>query len=77
MSWDFLKAKETQPGSLTLDRLQRVKEMVNALMKQVDWIVMIAHDGNEYCDMSLPYIRQHCHRLLGCGIVLLLGTVLM
>ena len=66
--WTYLRAGAGQPGALTWEHTALVRKQIAGLRKKgADWIVVIAHGGDEYAPVPLPYMRKTYHSLLQMG----------
>lgn len=65
--WDFIQAGAKTPGALTWNKQETIKNQLNALRAEVDWIVLVIHGGDEYADLALPYMRSRYKKLLDSG----------
>lgn len=65
--WDYLQADEGNAGALTWNKTKQIKKQIESLRSQVDWIVLMVHGGDEYCDLALPYMRSQYKNLLDLG----------
>lgn len=66
--WTYLKAGSNTPGALTWEHTDLIKRSINMLRKKgADWVVIIAHGGDEYADIALPLMRKQYHALLDLG----------
>lgn len=72
-TWEYLMAGNNVPGALTWDKKSRLGGAINKLRQAVDWIVLVVHGGDEYCDIALPYIREKYRDLLDLGVDIIVG----
>lgn len=66
--WTYLKAGSEKPGALTWEHTALIRERIAGLRRDgADWVVVIAHGGDEYASVPLPYMRENYHALLAAG----------
>ena len=63
----YLIAGEHSAGTLTWDKTKEIQNIIEKLKKDCDWIVAIAHGGDEFCNLPMPYIRDQYMALLKMG----------
>ena len=73
MPWDFLKATEQTPGALTIDRKNEIRTIIEGLRKTVHWIILVVHNGDEYCDIASPAIKEQYRKLADLGVDIIVG----
>ncbi|MBR3083678.1 MAG: CapA family protein [Oscillospiraceae bacterium] len=71
--WPHVLAGETTPGAFTLDQKKLISDTIQTLRKAVDWVVVMVHCGDEYCNLALPYIRKQYQNLLAMGADIVVG----
>lgn len=62
-----VRADVNKPGAFTWDCEKRIKAQIAKLKKSADWVVIIAHGGDEYCDIALPHMRDQYRLFLEWG----------
>lgn len=72
-TWKYLMAGDNIPGAVTWDKISRLRNVISELRKETDWIVVVAHGGDEYCDIALPHMREKYHDLLELGADIVIG----
>ena len=63
----YLMAGEHSAGTLTWDKTDDIQSIIHSLKEDCDWIVAIAHGGDEFCNLPMPYIRDQYKALLEMG----------
>ena len=63
----YLMAGEYSAGTLTWDKTKDIQSVIDGLKKECDWIVAIAHGGDEFCNLPMPYIRDQYKAFLEMG----------
>ncbi len=71
--WSYIQADVDRAGALTWNKVELIRRRIMDLRKTVDWIVLIVHGGDEYSDLSMPYIRRQYQRLLSLGADIIVG----
>ena len=51
-------ATETTPGCFPWDDFERIERSIKEIKKEHRWAVVVAHGGEEFCSMPMPYIRK-------------------
>lgn len=64
----YLMAGEQSAGTLTWDKTKEIQTIIDGLKKKCDWIVAIAHGGDEFCNLPMPYIRDQYRAFLEMGV---------
>ena len=72
-SWTYIMAEPEKAGVLTWDKTELIRSRIRELRKSVDWVVLIVHGGDEYADLSMPYIRKRYRKLLSYGADIIVG----
>lgn len=72
-TWKYLMAGNNTYGAMTWDKMSQLRNTISKLKKEADWVVIIAHGGDEYCDIALPYMRKKYHELLDLGADIIVG----
>lgn len=62
-----LMADENKAGALTWKNEDAIRSVIQELKASVDWVVAIAHSGDEFCDIPMPYTRNRYLSLLDMG----------
>lgn len=67
----YLIATEHYGGPLHESKKDHIKAAIEALKKQVDYVVLVYHGGEEFLHTPLPFTRKHLKEYLdwGCDIV--------
>ena len=69
----YLIAGEHTAGALTWDKKEEIRNIISRLKKECDWIVALAHGGDEFCNLPMPYIREQYKALLTMGADLVIA----
>lgn len=71
--WPHVVIRNGNPGAFTMDRKSLLAKVIAELRKTVDWVVIMAHNGDEYCSLALPYIRERYLSFLEMGADIVIG----
>jgi len=61
------KAGEDTPGCLNFSDMELVKEQIESIKKTCRWCVVVAHDGEEFTSLPMPYTRERYLGYLDMG----------
>ncbi len=62
-----MMAGPEKPGAAGWDRTDELRGKIEELRGTVDWIVLVVHGGEEFCDLPMPYIREQYLAMLDLG----------
>ena len=65
--WKHIMADEHTPGVLTWDKMNRIQAAIQKLRSSVDWVLIVAHGGEEFSLMQPPSIRKIYRKFLKYG----------
>ena len=66
-------ATETTPGILRWDDMQTIQNRIHEIKAQCRWCVVVAHGGEEFSAMPLPYTRDRYMQYLQMGADVVVG----
>lgn len=61
------KATENSCGCIRYDDYKKIKQIIKNIKKQCKWCVIMAHAGEEFNAVPLPYIRKRYRKYLKLG----------
>lgn len=70
---EFIRASETAPGCVLFDELARIKKIIAEIKKKNKWCVIIAHGGDEFSNLPMPYMRKLYKKFLKFGADIVVG----
>ena len=65
--WGFLKSNENKPGAFTWEKKELFTKKIAELRRKADYIVVVVHGGDEFCNIPMPYIRDRYIDFLNIG----------
>lgn len=71
--WRYIRAEKDAPGALTFAKMELITQAITDLREKADWVVVVAHGGDEFSDMPMPYTRQTYFHLLDLGADIVIG----
>lgn len=60
-------AGDDTPGCLNFSRMDIVKEQIEYIKKKCRWCIVVAHDGEEFTALPMPYTRERYLSYLDMG----------
>jgi len=66
-------ATDTEPGILRWDDMQTIQKRINEIKAKCRWCVIVAHGGEEFAAMPLPYTRARYIQFLEMGADVVVG----
>ena len=70
---EFIRATENSAGCLLFDEPKRIQKVIADIKAKCRWCVVIAHGGDEFCDLPMPYIRKLYQKFLKMGADVVVG----
>ena len=67
LKWPWTRAGEDRPGALTAAEAEKIRAAIAALREKADWVILVIHGGEEYCDLPFPYHREQYREYLEWG----------
>lgn len=64
---DFLKAGDQKPGCITCEDEETIGKKISEIKSRNRWCVLIAHGGEEFSNLPLPFVRRQYLRYLELG----------
>ncbi len=66
-------ATDTQPGILRWDDMQTIQQRIDQIKAKCRWCVVVAHGGEEFASLPLPYTRNRYLQYLEMGADVVVG----
>lgn len=60
-------AGEDTPGCLNFSRMDLIEQQIKLVKSKCRWCVIVAHDGEEFTALPMPYTRDRYHKYLEMG----------
>lgn len=60
-------ASEDSPGCLNFSRMDIIKKQIDDAKKKSRWVIVVAHDGEEFTSLPMPYTRERYKEYLNYG----------
>lgn len=70
---DFLKAGEDSLGCITWEDEETIRTNITEIKKRNRWCVIVAHCGQEFSNIPMPYVRRRYLRWLELGADVIIG----
>ena len=70
---EFIRATETNAGCVLFDDTKRIKKIIKEIKATNRWCVIIAHGGDEFAPLPMPYIRKLYRSFLKMGADIVVG----
>ena len=70
---DCIPATETEPGIFRWDDMDTIAERIAEIKSQCRWCIVVAHGGEEFAAMPLPYTRKRYLKYLEMGADIVVG----
>ena len=70
---EFIRATENNPGCILFDETKRIKQVISEIKKKHKWCIVIAHGGDEFSNLALPYMRKLYKSFLKMGADVIIG----
>ncbi len=70
---EFIRATDTSPGCILFEDTKTIKEAIRQIKAKNKWCVIIAHGGDEFSSLPLPYMRNLYHKFLKLGADVVVG----
>jgi poly-gamma-glutamate synthesis protein (capsule biosynthesis protein) len=70
---EFIRATNTTSGCVLFDEPKKIKRIIKEIKSKHRWCVLIAHGGDEFCNLPLPYIRKLYKKFLKFGADVVVG----
>ncbi len=70
---EFIRATEDSPGCVLFDDTKRIKEIIKEIKSKNKWCIIIAHGGDEFCNLPMPYMRKLYRKFLKFGADVVVG----
>lgn len=70
---DCIPATETEPGIFRWDAMDAIAKRIAEIKVKCRWCVVIAHGGEEFAAMPLPYTRERYLKYLEMGADVVVG----
>lgn len=70
---DFLKAGTDTPGCVTWEDTDTIRANIAEIKKRNRWCVIVAHCGQEFSNIPMPYVRRRYLQWLELGADIIVG----
>ena len=70
---DCIPATETEPGIFRWDAMELIAKRIAEIKEKCRWCIVIAHGGEEFAAMPLPYTRARYLKYLEMGADVVVG----
>lgn len=70
---EFIRATSNSAGCLLFDEPKRIKQAIKEIKAKNRWCVVIAHGGNEFAPLPMPYNRKLYKKFLKMGADVVVG----
>ena len=70
---ECVPATQTQPGIFRWDDLDTIAKRIAEIKEKCRWCVIVAHGGEEFASLPLPYTRERYLKYLELGADLVVG----
>ena len=70
---EFIRATHTSPGCLLFDDPKRIQKVIAQIKAKHRWCVVIAHGGDEFSNLPLPYMKKLYRSFLKMGADVVVG----
>ncbi len=70
---EFIRAGETNSGCILFDEPARIKSIIEEIKSKNRWCVVVAHGGDEFAHLPMPYIRKLYRSFLKMGADVVVG----
>lgn len=70
---EFIRATENAPGCVLFDDTKRIKQIISEIKSKNKWCIIIAHGGDEFSNLPMPYMRKLYKKFLKFGADVVVG----
>lgn len=70
---EFIRATQTAPGCVLFDETERIKKVIREIKRKNKWCILIAHGGDEFSNLPMPYMRKLYKKYLSFGADIIVG----
>lgn len=70
---EYIRATEKAPGCVLFDETERIKKIIKEIKANNKWCIIIAHGGDEFSNLPMPYMRKLYKRFLKFGADIVVG----
>ena len=70
---EFIRATENSAGCIIFNDFKRIKKIIAEIKSKNRWCVIIAHGGDEFSNLPMPYMRKLYRKFLKMGADVLVG----
>lgn len=64
---EFLRASEDTPGCILFDETEKIQSTIDEIKRKHRWCIIIAHGGDAFAQLPLPYTRKLYRSFLKMG----------
>lgn len=70
---EFIRATQDSPGCVLFDETKRIKQIITEIKSKNKWCIIIAHGGDEFSNLPMPYMRNLYKNFLRMGADIVVG----
>lgn len=70
---EFIRASDDAAGCVLFDDPKRIQNIINEIKSKNRWCIIIAHGGDEFSNLPMPYIRKLYRKFLKMGADIVVG----
>jgi len=70
---EFIRATKNSPGCVLFDETERIKKIIKGIKEKNKWCIIIAHGGDEFSNLPMPYMRKLYKKFLKFGADIVVG----
>jgi len=70
---EFIRATKDSAGCILFDELKKIKKIISEIKAKNKWCIIIAHGGDEFSNLPMPYIRKLYKKFLKLGADVVVG----
>ena len=70
---EFIRATENSPGCVLFDETERIKKAIKEIKEKNKWCIIIAHGGDEFSNLPMPYMKKLYRKFLKFGADVVVG----
>ncbi len=70
---EFIRATKDSPGCVLFDETEKIKDVIREIKSKNKWCILIAHGGDEFSNLPMPYMRKLYKKFLSFGADIVVG----
>jgi len=70
---EFIRATENSAGCILFEDTKAIKQAIADVKSKNKWCIVIAHGGDEFSNLPMPYIKKRYHDFLRFGADVVVG----